>query len=290
PADDDRDKIDDLDRGTQHGADDEVSARDEESDSTATTYGPDGSLTTTDGDIDRPVDQDADRTFEQHADRPVEQDAVKDEGTFDGPTAVDPATGEPLDVDKTDDDNSDKADSYHDTGEAEADTDTRPATAYGAPSEDKVDGADDTPVEAVPVAAGVATVPTATVSTDTEPAETVSTETGPAETGPSADAAPVVTAVAVPAATATTSGSDQDRFFPDGDGYADRFREIQLTFVDSPKEATTEASALVGEALDKLTGALKERKESLDDDSEDTEKLRVALRGYRDLLNRLLSL
>ena len=66
---------------------------------------------------------------------------------------------------------------------------------------------------------------------------------------------------------------------------------MQLRFVDSPKEATSEAAQLVDEAVDKLTASLKSQKNALTGDhGEDTEKLRVELRGYRDILNRILSL
>ncbi|MFI7598928.1 hypothetical protein [Actinoplanes sp. NPDC049681] len=70
----------------------------------------------------------------------------------------------------------------------------------------------------------------------------------------------------------------------------DRWRDVQLRFVDSPKEATTEAAALVEEAVEKLTAGLRSRKESLGAESDDTETLRVQLRGYRDILNRILGL
>lgn len=83
---------------------------------------------------------------------------------------------------------------------------------------------------------------------------------------------------------------DTDRFFPEGDDVADRFRDIQLRFVDGPKDATAEAAALVDEALDKLTAALKSRRNDLASNSDETENLRVELRGYRELLNRILSL
>lgn len=90
-----------------------------------------------------------------------------------------------------------------------------------------------------------------------------------------------------PAPAASTS---TDRFFPEGDDVADRFRDIQLRFVDNPKEATAEAATLVDEALDKLIATLKSRRSDLASNSDDTEKLRVELRGYRELLNRLTSL
>jgi hypothetical protein len=60
--------------------------------------------------------------------------------------------------------------------------------------------------------------------------------------------------------------------------------------VDSPKDAATEAAGLVDEAVDQLTASLKSQKDGLHSDSDDTEKLRIELRGYRDILNRVLSL
>ncbi|GAB1692562.1 hypothetical protein [Krasilnikovia sp. M28-CT-15] len=76
----------------------------------------------------------------------------------------------------------------------------------------------------------------------------------------------------------------------DTQGLQERWRDVQLRFVDSPKEATAEAAALVEEAVDKLTAGLRSRKDSLGGESDDTEALRVQLRGYRDILNRILGL
>jgi len=94
----------------------------------------------------------------------------------------------------------------------------------------------------------------------------------------------------VAAAPGSAPAPALDRLFTDGDSFAERFRDIQLRFVDSPKEATADAAALVGEAVDKLTSALQAQKDSLGGDSDDTEQLRVQLRSYRDLLNRLSAL
>ncbi len=61
--------------------------------------------------------------------------------------------------------------------------------------------------------------------------------------------------------------------------------------MDSPKEATTEAAGLLDEAVDKLAASLRDQKAQLHQvDSDDTEQLRVELRGYRDILNRVLGL
>ncbi|HET9141387.1 MAG TPA: hypothetical protein VFO68_18620, partial [Actinophytocola sp.] len=76
------------------------------------------------------------------------------------------------------------------------------------------------------------------------------------------------------------------------------WRDVQLRFVDDPRGAADEAQALVGEAVEALTAALTERRTDLDGwrgadadagDSE-TERMRMAVRGYRDFLDRLLNL
>jgi hypothetical protein len=198
----------------------------EESDETAkvTTYHPDGTVETE----DRP-------------DSPV-----RDEGTFDSPQAVEPATGEPL---------------TSDAGEP----------GSGEPGSDPAVRRD---VEEAPVAV-----------TD----ETATDRAGAGDTvGGRHEAVAEETPVA--AAPGSAPAPALDRLFTDGDSFAERFRDIQLRFVDSPKEATADAAALVGEAVDKLTGALKAQKDALGGDSEDTEQLRVQLRSYRDLLNRLSAL
>jgi len=81
-------------------------------------------------------------------------------------------------------------------------------------------------------------------------------------------------------------------FGDDAGSFRDRWREVQLRFVDSPKEATSEAAGLVDEVVDQLSANLKKQRAALagEGSSDDTEKLRVELRSYRDFLNRLLDL
>jgi hypothetical protein len=89
-----------------------------------------------------------------------------------------------------------------------------------------------------------------------------------------------------------TTPSGAAPFFPAADirGLKDRWREVQLRFVDDPKDATAEAAKLVDEAVDKLSNALRDQRGSLAKGSDDTEQLRVELRSYRDILDRLLGL
>jgi len=219
----DRERRDGTDEDQTEDGEEPASRRDETD--TLTTYHPDGTVET-----------------EDRSDESVEAAAVTDEGTFDSPRAVEPATGEPL---TSSSDESDKSDETDESDEPPSE----PASRRD--------------VEEVPAAV------TDETATDRAEAQAESVET-PVAAAPGSVAAPAL-----------------DRLFADGDSFAERFREIQLRFVDSPKEATADAAALVGEAVDKLTGALKAQKDALGGDSEDTEQLRVQLRSYRDLLNRL---
>ncbi|MEV0143942.1 MULTISPECIES: hypothetical protein [unclassified Nonomuraea] len=79
-----------------------------------------------------------------------------------------------------------------------------------------------------------------------------------------------------------------------------RWRELQAGFVDDPNEAVQRADGLVGEVVEALTSALTSRTSELrrrwnDSDGDDggrtdTEQLRLALREYRTVLERLLAL
>ena len=75
-------------------------------------------------------------------------------------------------------------------------------------------------------------------------------------------------------------------------GFRDRWRDVQLRFVDDPRAAVGEAQSLVEEAIEALSAALRDQKTKLggwqDSGSADTEQLRVAVRGYRDFLDRVL--
>jgi hypothetical protein len=79
-----------------------------------------------------------------------------------------------------------------------------------------------------------------------------------------------------------------------GQNFRERWREVQLRFVDDPRAAAGDAQRLVEEAVESLARALAEQKDKLGDwnsgDASDTENLRVAVRRYRDFLDRLLGL
>ncbi|MEC3917515.1 hypothetical protein [Nocardia sp. CDC160] len=73
----------------------------------------------------------------------------------------------------------------------------------------------------------------------------------------------------------------------------DQWREVQTRFVDDPKDAVTRADGLVSDALQQLTDRCSRRREELESrwqrgDAADTEEMRQALRGYRELFDQLL--
>ena len=78
----------------------------------------------------------------------------------------------------------------------------------------------------------------------------------------------------------------------DRDSIRSRFLDIQAGFVDEPRQSVQEAERFVDELVQRLVEALEtERaklKAAIDDGS--TEDLRLALRGYRAFVDRLLSL
>ncbi|WP_066361871.1 hypothetical protein [Herbidospora mongoliensis] len=70
--------------------------------------------------------------------------------------------------------------------------------------------------------------------------------------------------------------------------FDERWRDIKAAFVDDPRESVEKADVLIDEALSALTS----KRQSLVDQwknsgSNDTEQLRLALREYRDLFDRL---
>ncbi|GAA4225744.1 hypothetical protein GCM10022254_08330 [Actinomadura meridiana] len=73
-----------------------------------------------------------------------------------------------------------------------------------------------------------------------------------------------------------------------------RWHEVQSGFVDDPDGAVRRADELASDAVDALGHAIAAHRRTLSEDGAadrerpDTERLRQALRGYRDLLNRVI--
>jgi hypothetical protein len=81
---------------------------------------------------------------------------------------------------------------------------------------------------------------------------------------------------------------------PEADDFRERIREAGNLFVDDPHFAVTASATVVTDAVNALARALERQQAELDprhgSDQPDTESLRVAVRRYRELLDRVLAL
>jgi hypothetical protein len=80
----------------------------------------------------------------------------------------------------------------------------------------------------------------------------------------------------------------------DTESFQARWREIQVRFVDEPRDSVKDADGLVAELMQRLAGSFSEERNRLEGEWErgsevSTEDLRVALKHYRSFFNRLLS-
>jgi cobalamin biosynthesis protein CobT len=76
--------------------------------------------------------------------------------------------------------------------------------------------------------------------------------------------------------------------------FTTRWREIQVGFVDEPRDSVAQADALVADLMQQLAASFSDERERLEkqwDSGDDvsTEDLRVALTRYRSFFDRLLS-
>src|SRR3954453_23924127 len=79
----------------------------------------------------------------------------------------------------------------------------------------------------------------------------------------------------------------------DGEGFKQRWEEIQVGFVDEPQASVREADALVTELMQRLADTFAEERGRLEAQWErgeqaSTEDLRTALQQYRSFFRRLL--
>jgi hypothetical protein len=79
-----------------------------------------------------------------------------------------------------------------------------------------------------------------------------------------------------------------------GDEWMNRWNEIQIRFVDEPRESIANADALVDEVMKELAAAFAEERARIEGEwsagsEPSTEELRVALQRYRSFFNRLLA-
>ena len=80
----------------------------------------------------------------------------------------------------------------------------------------------------------------------------------------------------------------QTSFWPEMDQYRHRFDEIQAEFVEEPRAAVEKAEKLIEEAVQKMTGSIHEHLQRIHGDiaqESDTERLRLAMRSYRDFID-----
>jgi hypothetical protein len=94
--------------------------------------------------------------------------------------------------------------------------------------------------------------------------------------------------------TATEAGTSEFVVLTDDDrdSLRRRWREIQTSFVDDPRESVRQVGDLVGEAVQSVTSRLTEHWQGIGPDHGDaaTEELRREFRRYRALFDRLLDL
>jgi hypothetical protein len=189
------------------------------------------------------------------------------------------------------------------------DSDTGNRTDEASATDASVDGADtENRADADAADAGVDDADTENGPDDADAADARVDEDAAADVGVGAadaddragDAEPAVDPVAaqrVPAqavtANAQTGPAPVDAVWTDADRqrYREGWREVQLRFVDDPHAAVEDAEGLVGDAVDGLIAALTDGVNNLAEwrsSDRDTEQLRVAVRRYREFLDRVL--
>jgi hypothetical protein len=134
-----------------------------------------------------------------------------------------------------------------------------------------------------PTTESPAAVPTGADGLEPEPVEQASTGTETEMLMPGTGPAPVTAPVDERGALLGTLDADSTRA---------RFLDIQAGFVDEPRQAVQEAERFVDDLVQTMVRALETERAKLKATIEDgsTEDLRLALRGYRAFVDRLLNL
>ncbi|WP_320781986.1 hypothetical protein [Streptomyces sp. CRN 30] len=166
------------------------------------------------------------------------------------------------------------------------------ATPGAAPG---VDGSTGFAAPAAPTAPGAPTAPAAP-ATSTGHAGSAGSATSATSTG---HAGPTES-VAKARATAAATGSHRASLLPhqECDKYTERLHHTVSGFVDGPRDAVEDADRVLEEIASRFTEAVAERRRTLrtswqggtegGPSTGDTEQLRLALRDYRELAERLL--
>src|SRR5947209_2725813 len=95
---------------------------------------------------------------------------------------------------------------------------------------------------------------------------------------------------------ADSASSERSPLLPDdqSERFTARWQEIQVSFVDQPRDSVQEADALVADLMQRLAASFSSERERLEaqwdrGDDVSTEDLRVALTRYRSFFDRLLA-
>jgi hypothetical protein len=216
-------------------------------------------------------------------------------GAFEPATPGGPVADPPADAGRT------GSSSIFDVGERAKQEDEHP-TGYEPPVADPDAGPDGPRGETVVTEPGQArdepdpdaTVPVAEPPADAPDAE--ATDTPDADT-PGTDA-PAADAPGTEAPAADVPGTDApDAEIPgtllgslDAGDVRNRFLDIQAGFIDEPRQAVEEAGRFVDDLLRQVADSLQQQRSQLAGatDEASTEDLRLALRAYRQFVDRLL--
>jgi hypothetical protein len=177
-------------------------------------------------------------------------------------------------------------------GEAEPHDVVAAAEEIAAAAAESDDPGGESEPEPVPVAVGTAEALGAEDLSDDAQATFVAVEDA-AE--PEAEDASVFVAEMAPLRPGEVAQTTIAVWKPDAAGeFREHLREVQALFVDEPVAAVSQAQSLVADAVRALAEALLAEQLDLDprqySDNPDTEALRIALRRYRDFLERVLAL
>lgn len=96
------------------------------------------------------------------------------------------------------------------------------------------------------------------------------------------------------AGPATGSGQDGLLTAEDRDGYQRRWDDIQVRFIDEPRQSAREADDLVSEVAQRIADRFSSQRQDLErrwesGDEPTTEELRQAVQRYRDFFQRLVT-
>lgn len=120
-----------------------------------------------------------------------------------------------------------------------------------------------------------------------------------AETAPMAAPAPAATttvdespAVAEESHQTDVEPAHDNEFWPEYNDYRQRFDAVQAEFIEEPRAAVQKAETLMGEVVERMIDALHNRMQSIHNDVSgdgevDTERLRLVMRSYRELIDAM---